>query len=865
MRNNLLLGVALAALTIPGAAFAQSTGTLDAENDVVVKGTRHKEIAGTEIPDTPKTRVVLTQALISHQVSGQSVDEIINQLPGVSFQNNDPYGSSGGRLTIRGFGPDRISQTLDGFPTNDTGNYAVYSNQLVDPELIDQVNVSLGSTDIDSPTASASGSTVNMHTMTPTDGFGARVSGSYGDLNFFRMFGVVNTGVFTPFGTKAWFSASHASNDVVFSHYGEIDKTSYNFKVYQPLRDNGDFISLAGNWNRNRNNNTPDYALENFTTGTTANIVPNRIPLTKAERFFNSAQCQTVAGTNGVADQPNTCGTAYEQNVNPSDTGSLRLNSRYTITNKLVFTLDGAFQYTKANGGSYGVKASEGASPTGNYGLVTTTNSATSTTTGYYTGVDLNHDGDKLDTVELDGTSQTVTHRYAMTASLRYDMTEGQSFRVSYAHDYGRHRQTGELGYLLQNGQPVNVFPIDAAIKAANGYTLEKRDRLSYAVLDQFSGEYRGKFLNDQLTIIAGVRVPFLKRNLQQNCFTTTAAGGVSCVAGSSTDIAAYAAAHPYSYTAATATKGAIVTGYAVPAFRQFTYNRALPSAGLTYSFAGGFQIYGNYSKGIQVPGTDNLYQAFFYPAGAQNPKPETTDNFDAGLRYTSSKIQAFAGPWYTIFKNRLASSYDPINDITTYVNLGKVTKYGVDASIAYQPIPQLSLYAYGSYLKSKIDGNVVGGACTTALIGSFGCSAANVGSNYYFQTAGKRESGAPVSMFGARAQLDLKSFEIGLQAKRTGKRYVNDQNVPIYTSNAATTVLYGATAAAYTIVDLDARLSMGFLGLNDKTYLQLNVTNLFDTMYIGNLGAANTSYTSVPFVYIGSPRTVSGTINVAF
>ncbi|MFX5328505.1 TonB-dependent receptor plug domain-containing protein, partial [Acinetobacter baumannii] len=85
-----------------------------------------------------------------------------------------------------GFDNTRISQTFDGLPLNDTGNYALYSNQQLDPELIDQVNVNLGTTDVDSPTASASGSTVNYRTKLPSHDLGARLVGSIGDFNFRR-------------------------------------------------------------------------------------------------------------------------------------------------------------------------------------------------------------------------------------------------------------------------------------------------------------------------------------------------------------------------------------------------------------------------------------------------------------------------------------------------------------------------------------------------------------------------------------------------------------------------------------------------------------------------------------------------------
>lgn len=874
MRKQLLLSAATAALLIPGAAFAQTTGTADFENtDIVVKGSRTKDVAGVQIPDTPKTRQVLTQEFIKHQVAGQSIDEIINQMPGVSFQNNDPYGSSGGRLTIRGFGPDRISQTIDGIPTNDTGNYALYSSQQIAPELIDQVNVTLGSTDIDSPTASASGSTVAYRTITPTDDFHARVMASIGDFNFFRVFGLVNTGVFTPWGTKAWFSANNATNNVIFSDYGKIKRDEYDFKVYQPIGSNGDFISIAGSYNVARNTNTPDFRLVNNPALPINGTSTGRIPANLDEAFaFTSPSCTVSPAIAGNADKPNTCGTAYEQNVNPSNTGSIRINSRFTLAQGLVLTVDPNFQYTKANGGSYGIVGNEGTGPDGYLGYVANVTAVgpkglpNTTNTSYYFGRDLNGDGDTLDTVELDGTSQTVTHRWTLNSSLRYDITPDQSVRVAYSHDYGRHRQTGQTIGLQLNGQPNDVFPINDPLLAANGVAVQKRDRKSFAILDQFSGEYRGKFFNDALTLTAGVRAPFFKRNLQNNCFTISGAGFVSCVAGSAADIASYAALHPYSYT--TGADGKVTpVGYAPPQFRQFTYNKVLPSGGFQFKFNNGFQIYGSYSKGLQVPGTDNLYQAMYYPAGAQDPKPEVTDNFDAGVRYTSSKIQAQVGPWYSLFTNRLASSYDPLQDITTYRNLGKVKKYGVDGSISYQPIRELSLYAFGSYLKSEIEDNVLGGSCTAALSGAYGCTAANIGSDYYLSTKGKREAGAPTYTFGGRAQVDVAPFELGVQAKRTGPRYVNDQNLPIYSTNVITaaTVYYGAKTPAYTVVDLDARVSLGWAGLNDKTYFQLNVTNLFNEYYVGNLGNSNSSYTSVPFTYLGSPRTISGSLNVEF
>lgn len=119
--------IGVAALSAP--AFAQSTGSIDFDKEIVVTGARGgtQAVAGISAPDTAKAKAVLTSENIERQNPGQTILDTINQIPGVSFQNNDAYGSSGGTLNVRGFSSDRVSLTFDGVPLNDSGNYAVDS------------------------------------------------------------------------------------------------------------------------------------------------------------------------------------------------------------------------------------------------------------------------------------------------------------------------------------------------------------------------------------------------------------------------------------------------------------------------------------------------------------------------------------------------------------------------------------------------------------------------------------------------------------------------------------------------------------------------------------------------------------------
>jgi iron complex outermembrane receptor protein len=825
-RNTLAAGAALLPLALLSTpAFAQSTGSVDFENEIVVTGTSAQDVAGIQSPDTSKAKSVLGQEVIARQNPGQTILDTINLVPGVVFTNNDAYGSSGGQLTIRGFSADRISLTFDGVPLNDSGNYAIYSNQQLDPELIEQVNVNLGSTDVDSPTAAATGSTVNYRTMTPTEDFGVKVSGSAGEYSFFRIFGLINTGEFTPFGTRAFISASSASNDNPFNNYGRIRKKQFNGRIWQPIGSNGDFISVAGNYNENRNNFFGSVALRND------RAVPSGFPQSTDEREYNiNYPCTIDTPQAGAQDSTNGCGTEFDRRYNPSNTGNIRGASKFTLSDGLTLTVDPSYQYVKANGGG---------TVTGREDLrnVGGTNIPGFVGGRYYFGVDLNGDGDLLDQVTLLAPSQTQTHRYGVIANLRWDISDGQTVRIGYTFDRARHRQTGQVLGLQQNGEPLDVFPVNNPLIDSTGTVMQKRDRLSYATLNQISGEYRGEWMDGSFVTTLGIRAPFFKRDLNNYCFTTSDSGFLDCFGQNAASNAIYAAANP------------TVQG---PQRRVLKYDDILPNVGLLFKPSNRMSIFANYSKGLQVPGTDSLYNAFFFApnTASARPMPEKSDNFDLGVRYRTGQVQAQLSGWFTKYSDRLASAYDPVTERNVYRNLGRVDKYGIDGSIAYQPVSNLALYVFGSYLKSDIKDDVQSGVDGN-------------GDPVFAPTAGKRESGAPAYTFGGSARGTLGPVELGVTAKRTGGRYIYDTNLPV---TAGGVEVYPAKTNAYWLVNLDARLSLEFLGLNDKTFFQLNVYNLFDKLYVGSYTTSLAQGTSSPpFAQIGAPRTISGTLTVGF
>lgn len=212
-------------LAFAGAAAAQSTGTEATEvGEVVVTGVRgQRTIEGLATAETvAKTRNTIGQEFIATQSAGQTILQTLNLTPGLSFTNADPYGSSGGNIRLRGFDGNRVSLTFDGIPLNDTGNYATYTNQQLDPELIERASINTGSTDVDSPTASATGGTINYVTRRPAADFGGWLQGSLGDFSYNRIMGLIDTGAVGPWGTSAWFAVSHQEYDK-FKGIGQLE------------------------------------------------------------------------------------------------------------------------------------------------------------------------------------------------------------------------------------------------------------------------------------------------------------------------------------------------------------------------------------------------------------------------------------------------------------------------------------------------------------------------------------------------------------------------------------------------------------------------------------------------------------------
>ncbi|MEQ1867144.1 MAG: TonB-dependent receptor, partial [Micropepsaceae bacterium] len=797
--------LALLALTAP--AYAQSTGTQEVEKveKVTVTGERKGTNGQIVKEQRPKTRSTVTQDYLKTQPGGQTVFQSLNLAPGVNFTNSDPYGSSGGNVRVRGFDGNRVSLTVDGTPLNDTGNYAIFTNQMVDPEYLSRATVNTGTTDVDSPTASAVGGTINLVTRKPYEDFTLTATGSAGSFDYRRIAAIIDLGEYRGVSSFAGYSFQQYDK---FKGPGELQKQQGNARIYQKIGEDS-FISVIGHYNENRNNFYRTLSLLNA-NGLLPSL-PGDIP-TFGTGFDNFATCTRAtfgagaqsdgsgAVTNNLAN-PSSCTNFYNLRINPSNTGNIRAQGSFQLSDNFRLTVDPTWQYVKANGGGTNT--------------VSETDRRLAPGGG---GVDLSGDGDTLDTVRLYTPNNTNTSRYGLTTSLIYDIDESSNVRVAYTKDYGRHRQTGAFSKLLANGDPVDIFGgldhSNARVFGTDGSFLRGRDRISNAILDQFSASYTGRFFEDRLLVDVGLRAPFFKRELNQLCFTQLASSNVRCSTEPFTDADGDGIG---------TLAGGGATNYARPFDATFEYDAVLPNVGVSFEVFEGNIIYASFAEGLSAPRTDNLYFVICETCAPATPgvetagidtvtlpgvQPEKTKAYDVGYRIQGETVTASAALWYNEFQNRIVTSFDPVSGTNVDRNVGKVILQGVDAEIGWRPVSELGLYVSASYIDSELRNN----------------QAANLGGTLYFPTKGKALVETPDWTFGGRIQYaPVEGLVLGFQGKYVGDRFSTDMNDQV--------------SPSYTLFDADIAYDFTALGL-ENVILQFNASNLFDEEWLGNISS---------------------------
>lgn len=268
-----------------------------------------------------------------------------------------------------------------------------------------------------------------------------------------------------------------------------------------------------------------------------------------------------------------------------------------------------------------------------------------------------------------------------------------------------------------------------------------------------------------------------------------------------------------------------------------------LPQVSINYQIAHGHELFFDFAKNMRVFPEAGYNQSSPWGSATQeifnqekrSLKPETDYVFEGGYRYNSPIVTGLLTLYHTDFRNRLASVSEGslVNSHSYLTNVGSVDMNGVDGTVTLRPLQGLSLTNSISYNSSKYGQNLTEEGVTYAM-------------------RGKQEVNYPKLMYKANLSYEYKNAYAHIDVTYMGKRYLsytNDTHVP-----------------SYWLANLGAGYHFGKLGFLKDVTASFNIYNLFNTVYVSNMGEeGNPLVGDYQTFQIGAPREFFGTISAGF
>jgi len=802
------LSVAVAALAA-SAAHAQTAPAGDADKDtaapraqedkvrlgtITIVGEGNKLGAGLILnEDAAKSRSTVTKAATEKDRATGNPYQALALLPGVNTFNYDATGLFGGVLTVRGFNSDQLGITINGVPVNDSGNFAVYPQEYADQENLCTQSVTQGSPDSESPHAGATGGNVTITACDPEDKRRVRVSQTVGGLNLTRSFVRFDSGRFADDKAKVFLSYSHTEADK-WKGPGKAQKDHID-AAFRVDFDQDNTILGSVLYNRAINNNIAT------------------LSLAQLNQFgyyydYSSTFPGHATPTKGTADKDTAPSPQYYGlSLNPFRNAIVSLSGSFKLAPDTYLKVQPYFWYGFGTGGNQQRLQSESS------GFL---NPVTHKNTG---AVDLNGDGDTLDSVIVANSSVTRTLRPGVTTEVNTTLGDHQ-LRVGVWYERANHRQTGPMVPVDNNGNPVSVWLDQQQILRPNGTPFESRDLLTISTAYQGYITDAISFAGDRGLLTLGVRTPHVTRDVTN--YANEGSGS--------------AAAYDYH-------------------FKQ-NFDKVLPQAGLRFYLDKSSQVFANLAKNFKAPPnyslmTPNVSLVNGVPQIVLDVKPETAIMADIGYRYQSRDVSLSATLFNSDWTDRQASTFDAsTNSFNSLHNIGKVNNHGLEFEVGSGTFWG-GFTAYGSLTlqKSKVKSDFPTQDSVTKLTTNL-------------PTNGKEMTLTPQSMVGASLQYAVGPAYVRLKAKYTGKQY--------------TTLMNDEEAPGYTVGDLDAGYNFGNVSLLSNMQLRASLSNIGNARYrISSSGTvtnatkyvsgSNTVNANTVFYYLGAPRLFTVSLSADF
>ena len=651
--------VLLLAALFANNAFAETATQV---GTVVVEGQSEQGTGLIVQEESAKARSSVGKSYLENQSSSNSPYQNMALLPGVNAFSTDATGLFGGTMTMRGFNSDQLGVTIDGAPVNDSGNFAVYPQEYVDSENLQELFVTQGSTDTEAPHVGASGGNVGIVSMNPRDRFDVKLAQTFGSNNLRRTFVRLDSGKLNSGATTAFVSYSKSQADK-WRGLGNADRDHVDVKLTHEVNPD---VHLSGGlvFNTAVNNFFKNVSLVQYNTfgrnydyATTFGLAPVR-----------AGVAQNAALAVGGALPADYYGLA----VNPFENYIATFKANIQINSSMRLDIEPYFWHG-FGGGGFGTTLVEPTAATALVAANATTINATSALKTLNGGalIDANGNGVFGDTGLFFRSSVTKTSRPGLTTKLNWNVGS-HKLMLGLWFERAEHLQTQPY-VRTAGGMATDVWAQSNLVTLANGTVLQGRDWKTISTSSQLFVQDNIGLMNDKLNLVLGVRAPQIRRD-GSNYLSLTNPLGVKMVSA--------------------------------------TYNSVLPTAGFKYQLSDADHMFANIAKNSRAPSNFVLYDLI----RTQNAVAETSTNFDLGYRHQTENT-TFSGSLFLIdFKDRFALVRDPDGTTRTY-NAGNVKAQGFELEMGNNLGGGFSSYTSLSYLDSKLQTNFATRNAANALI----------------------------------------------------------------------------------------------------------------------------------------------------
>lgn len=268
------------------------------------------------------------------------------------------------------------------------------------------------------------------------------------------------------------------------------------------------------------------------------------------------------------------------------------------------------------------------------------------------------------------------------------------------------------------------------------------------------------------------------------------------------------------------------------------------PHVGLNYKLGDGLEAFAGFTqvtRAYQASATSGPFsttQAGFN-AIKDKLKPESSDTWEAGLRYNTGVINASLAGYYVNFRDRLLvipTSVGVVGSANVLQNVGSVRALGIEAAVDVKLPGGFGAFASYSYNDTTYRDDVTITAGGTTVVRA---------------TAGKTVVDTPKHLLRGELSYDSQTVFGRVGVNYMSKRYftyLNDQSVP---------------GRALVDATIGYRLD---IGQRQPVELQLNAVNLFDKRYVATIGSNGFGFSGDNQTLLaGAPRQVFVTLKAGF